>query len=188
MKTTHCHSYFLLKKSLQLRMLSRAVLGRRSCAPPAAGALQKLREGYQAAGLIGGPLELWLGFDKYGKQAFQTRTGNDPSDLARSIAENVKSGDNAFAVIFQRGILLSAVRFDIARSDFSGEWECSSDRFAVLDRWIERMNARVAPYLANPDFWLGTGIKGDRNVNYTKVGANGVKGLVSLRPCARLPS
>ncbi|MFK0114383.1 DNA sulfur modification protein DndB [Streptomyces sp. NPDC090994] len=141
---------------------------------------KKLREDYQAEGLIGGPLELWLGFDKYGKQAFQTRTGNDPSDLARGIAENVKSGDNAFAVIFQRGILLSAVRFDIARSEFAGEWECSSDRFAVLERWIERMNARVAPYLANPDFWLGTGIKGDRNVNYTKVGANGVKGLVSL--------
>ncbi|WP_078886212.1 DNA sulfur modification protein DndB [Streptomyces sp. MUSC 125] len=141
---------------------------------------KRLREGYEAGGLIGGPLELWLGFDKYGKQAFQTRTGNDPSDLARSISEDVKTGDNAFAVVFQRGILLSAVRFDIARSDFVVEWGCSSDRFAVLDCWIERVNKRITPYLASPDFWLGTGIKGDRNVNYTKVGANGVKGFVSL--------
>ncbi|MGW3302078.1 DNA sulfur modification protein DndB [Streptomyces rubiginosohelvolus] len=141
---------------------------------------KRLREGYEAAGLIGGPLELWLGFDKYGKQAFQTRTGNDPSDLARDVAESVKSGDNAFAVIFQRGILLSAIRFDIARSEFAGEWKCESGRFTVLDRWIERMNERIAINLVNPDFWLGTGIKGDRNVNYTKVGANGVKGFVSL--------
>ncbi|MEU0626866.1 DNA sulfur modification protein DndB [Streptomyces sp. NPDC005989] len=141
---------------------------------------RELRERYETEGLIGGSLELWLGFDKSGKQAFQARTGNDPSGLARTISDEVKAGDNSFAVVFQRGMLLSAVRFDTARSDFAAEWSVGDGRFSILDSWVERVNIRIIPFLKDVDFWLGIGMKNDRNVNYTKVGTGGIKGFTSL--------
>ncbi len=141
---------------------------------------RQLRERYEQEGFIGGERELWLGSDKAGKQSYETRTGDDPSDLARQISDEAKLGNNAFAVVFQRGLLLSAVKFDIARSEFTERWSLPSARFAVVDSWIERVNARIVPFLPKADFWLGIGVKGDRSVNYTKVGEKGIKGFVSL--------
>ncbi|WP_344945802.1 DNA sulfur modification protein DndB [Sphaerisporangium flaviroseum] len=141
---------------------------------------EELRARYEEAGFIGGSRELWLGFDKSGKQAYEARTGEQPSEEAIAIADTVKAGNLAFAVVFQRGLLLSAVRFDIARSEFKDGWKLSPSRFSVLDAWIDRVNERIVPFLKIVDFWLGAGIGNDRNVNFTKSGANGVKGLVSL--------
>ncbi|MEW1836613.1 DNA sulfur modification protein DndB [Nonomuraea angiospora] len=141
---------------------------------------EELRESYEQAGFIGGSRELWLGFDKSGKQAYEARTGEQPAAEAISISDEVKASNLAFAVVFQRGLLLSAVRFDIARSEFRESWNLSPSRFAVLDAWIDRVNQRIVPFLEDVDFWLGAGIGNDRNVNFTKSGANGVKGLVSL--------
>lgn len=141
---------------------------------------RELRERYESQGLIGGEFELWLGSDKSGKQAFQARTGSDPTTFARAISEDVKSGDNSFAVVFQRGLILSAVRFHRARSEFVSEWNLRGDKFSVLDCWNERTNRRVIPFLKDVEFWLGIGVKNDRTVNYTKVGTGGVKGFSSL--------
>lgn len=140
----------------------------------------KLREQYAAAGFIGGDHELWLGSDSDTKKAIETRTGENPNTKANEISESVKSGNLAFLVVFQRGLLLSAFAADQAREDLKEIWSVDSERFSVLDEWINRTNQRIVPNLKDPDFWIGTGVGPDRNINFTKVGTKGIKGLALL--------
>ncbi|GGP99199.1 DNA sulfur modification protein DndB [Streptomyces mutabilis] len=140
----------------------------------------ELRERYAAAGFIGGDHELWLGSDNDTKKAIETRTGENPNTKANEISESVKADNLAFLVVFQRGLLLSAFGADQAREDLKEIWSVDSERFSVLNEWINRTNQRIVPKLKDPDFWIGTGIGPDRNINFTKVGTKGIKGLALL--------
>jgi DNA-sulfur modification-associated len=142
-----------------------------------------LAAAYREAGLLGGPLELWLGHDESGKAAFERLTGNTPKRSAARIAADQKAAyPLAFQVVFQKAIVACAVSLDDARASLDGLWLLDGDtsRARYIEAWVERFDQRISPFLSDENFWRGTGIDLNGNINYAKPAVNGMAGLMCL--------
>ena len=146
----------------------------------------QLVDAYRDAGLIDGQFELWLGHDLEGKRAFERYAAGEVPD-AELIAREVKAEyPLAYQVVFQKGILASVQLLESQREasllHLTGEPHGGelATRSALTSAWLERFNARIAPWLKDYDFWRGFGVRLDGNIDFTRAAPSAIAGFVGL--------
>jgi hypothetical protein len=144
-------------------------------------AYAELIEGYEAAGLLGGRFEQWLGLDPAGKVAFAEEVGEDPGDIAREIAADVKPRNQiAYQVVFQKGFIGAIVEMDRQRDALSEAWglAADADRETVVGEWVDRFNRVFGPHLGGSAAWNGAGVSAAGTINWTQASQRAITGFI----------
>ncbi len=146
----------------------------------------QLVDAYREVGLIDGKFELWLGHDPEGKRAFERYFDGEVPD-ADLVARRVKDRyPLAFQVVFQKGILASLQIFESEREEsllrltgkaHGGE---KATRTALEVAWLAKFDERIAPWLADYNFWRGFGVRLDGTIDFTQAAPSAVAGFVGL--------
>ena len=141
---------------------------------------RELCERYQAEGFLDGKFEQWLALDRNGKSAFVSQAEFDPRDNALTIWNEVKSGNYAYQVVFQKAFITSLVEIDNVRELLPEDWGLSNPtRIDFITAWIDRFNDRIGHELETSFCWEGAGIRPDGTIAWTEASQRAIAGFVT---------
>jgi hypothetical protein len=142
------------------------------------------------AGLIGTPLEPWLSFNDAERATLLEQLGeDDPSARIQQISDTIKRDQFrlAFQVVFQKAFVYSANSMVAAGHALAEHWGLDVDEVddvepAILDAWMARFNAYVAPSLGaerETSPFVGAGLRATGDIDFRKTRIKMITGFIS---------
>lgn len=149
-----------------------------------------LADGLIDAQLIGTTLEPWLSFNDAERASLLEQLGaDDPSAAIQQVSDSVKRDQFrlAFQVVFQKAFVYSANSMVGAGEQLAEHWELDVDGAddvdtAVLDAWMKRFNAYVAPSLGaerESSPFIGAGLRATGDIDFRKTRIKMITGFVT---------